>query len=198
MANSNAFIGFQPYSPGGGAATTNFVLRETRILYSNGTKIYKNDPVQMLSSGYIGQWTSGTAASQLAGIFWGCEYPNAVGGGVSWSPYWPGSGAAPTNAVVKAYIIPVDLASPMWFVAQSDSTAFTQGDVGATVDVTIGTGSTSTGLSGASLAYASLATTNTQPFKIMGLFNGIGNGSDASSSYNAVYVAANMTSSTGI
>lgn len=197
MANTSAPVGFVPYAPGGGAGATSFNLREVRIAYNDSTKIYKGDPVKMLSTGYVAQWTQGTAASQLAGIFWGCEYVSVSRGYTVQSPYWPGNDVA-TNGVVKAYIIPVDLASPMWFVAASDGTAITQADVGATIDVTIGTGSTSTGLSGATLAQGTLGTTNTQPFKVMGLFNGIGNGSDATSSYNLVYVAGNMTSSTGI
>lgn len=197
MANTSAPVGFVPYAPGGGAGATSFNLRPVNIAYNNATKIYKGDPVQMLSTGYIGQWTEGTAASQLAGIFWGCEYVSVANGYLVQRPYWPGNDVA-TNGIVKAYIIPIDLSSPMWFVAQSDGTAIGQADIGSNVDVNIGTGSTSTGLSGAMLKQSTLATTNTLPFKIMGLFNGIGNGSDATSSYNLVYVAGNMTSSTGI
>ncbi len=136
--------------------------------------------------------------SQLAGVFWGCEYLSQTLGYTRENTYWPATDVASTS-VVSAFIIPCDLASPMWFLAQSGSTGLTQADVGSNVDFEVGSGSTTTGISAGTLGNT-LTTTNTLPFKIMALFGdvgGIGNGT-STGAYARAYVAANITSSTGI
>ena len=200
MANTNAPFGFVPYAPGGGAGVTNFVLRPVQINYSYATNIYKGDPVKMTSTGYINAWTASTGVSQLAGIFWGCEYLSNTLGYTVQRPYWGGSSDTSSTTKVTAYLIPCDLANPMWFLVQSDATGLTQAFVGLNIDVNMGTGSTTTGLSGAYIDTTTTNTTNTLPFKIMRLysdFGGLDNGS-AAGAYIKAYVAANITSSTGI
>ncbi len=198
MANTSNPNGLVPYAPGGGASATNFVLRRVQINYSYATKIFKGDPVAMQASGYIAQWSAGTGVSQLAGVFWGCEYLSQSLGYTRQNLYWPATDVASTS-VVSAFIIPCDLASPMWFLAQSGSTGLTQADVGSNVDFEVGSGSTTTGISAGTLGNT-LTTTNTLPFKIMALFGdvgGIGNGT-STGAYARAYVAANITSSTGV
>jgi hypothetical protein len=141
-----------------------------QIAYNYGTKIFKGDPVQMTSTGVITAWTAGTGVSQLAGIFWGCEYPSTVRG-YTVSAFWPAASDVLSTSIVRAYLIPCDLSSPVWFIAQSDSTGLTQGNVGNNIDVNMGTGSTTTGVSGAFLDTTTIATTNTKPFKIMRLYS---------------------------
>ena len=75
------------------------MLRRVQINYSYATKIFKGDPVQMQASGYISQWTAGTGVSQLAGIFWGCEYLSVARGYTVDAPYWPATDVASTSTV---------------------------------------------------------------------------------------------------
>lgn len=195
MANTNAPFGFRHVGHFGGV-TANFAMTDRKIAAADTTKIYHGDPVKALNTGYVAQWTAGTAVSQLAGIFVGCEYLDTNLGWV-WRPYWPG----PNNGNdARALIIPCNLASPPEFLVQSSGTAITLADIGANAEVTIGTGSTVHGRSGASLNQASLAATETLPFRIVGIYDSVGPGSDAASSYNWVRVAANVSGagSTGI
>jgi len=198
MANTQTAFGFRPIGVGGGAAP-NFELRTAKIASANTTKIYKGDPVKMLNTGYIAQWTASTAASQLWGVFVGCKYHDSAEGRVVNRPYWPGANA---SGDVEAYVVPCILGVAPRFLVASSGTAITRADVGANADVSIGTGSTVTGLSGATLDQSTLATTATLPFRVVDLWSEVSpnapNGADDSSSYNWVIVAANITGSTGI
>ena len=64
------------------------------IASNNATKIYQGDPIKVLSTGYVAQWTNGTASTALAGIFVGCRYLSTSQGKTLFSNYWPGSDAA--------------------------------------------------------------------------------------------------------
>lgn len=194
MANTNAPFGLAPYSPGGGTGSPGYQLRRVKIAYNDTSKIWKGDPVQNLGTGYVGVWTAGTAVSQLAGVFWGCEYLSQSLGYMKWSPYWPGADVASTT-LVWAQIIPCDLASPQWFVVQGDSTGATLADINANVDMTMATGSTVTGMSASTLTHT-FTTTATLPFKVMQLYDGIDN--TGTGAYAKIVVAANITNSTGI
>jgi hypothetical protein len=198
MANTLAPFGFRLAKRGAGSAP-NFELIKARILHSDSTKIYRGDPVKMQSTGYIAQWTASTAVSQLWGIFSHCKYLSTSQGKTVNSPYWPGADAA--SGTVEAYLVPCVMSPTPVFVVQNSGTAITQADVGANADVSIGTGSTVGGcFSGATLDQSTLATTATLPFRIVGLYEGAegANGMDHASSYNWVYVAANVNGNTGI
>lgn len=199
MANTNAPFGFKMLGNSGGASP-NFEHRVFKVASNNTTAIYYQDPVKLLNTGYIAQWTAGTAVSQLAGIFVGCKYYNTAVGRVVNSPYWPGANA---SGDVEAYVMPcLFSAGAPQFVVQGSGTAFTLADVGQNIDVAIGTGSALGGcFSGATVDYATLATTATLPFRIMRLWSDIaasGSPGTEASSYNWVVVAANNTGSTGI
>ena len=194
MANTNAPQGLVPYASAGGASPPTYSLRPVRILYNQGA-IYKGDPVQNLNSGYVGRWTAGTAVSQMAGVFWGCEYLSVSRGYTVESPYWPGSDVASTQ-YVTGFVLPCDLANPQWYVLQMDSTGATIADVNANLDLTMTAGSAPLGWSAAVGDHSSITTTNTLPFKIMQLYSGIDN--TGTGAYAKVIVAANVMSSTGI
>lgn len=195
MANTNAPFGFKDTGLSGGT-TPSAALRKFKIASNNSTKIYRNDPVKQLSTGYGAQWTAGTAASQLLGVFVGCEYLSSSQGKVVYSPYWPGADAA---ADATGYVVPCNAGAPTpTFIVQSSGTAITLADIGSNADVTIGTGSTLTGQSGATLDQSTLAVTATLPFRVMDVYQGLGNGADTTSSYNIVVVAANTVGNTGI
>lgn len=199
MTNTFAPFGFSQTGNAEGTAP-NFALTTRKILYSDTTKIFTGDPVKMGNGGYVAQWTVGTAVSQLAGIFVGCEYLSTAQGRVIWSPYWPG---ADTTTDATAYIIPASPGSFPTFVVQTansntTASACTIADIGQNIDVALGSGST---VNGRSTAYADLYTMNTTatlPFRITGLYPGVGNGSDATSAYNWVIVQANVAGTTGI
>jgi hypothetical protein len=62
----------------------------------------------------------------------------------------------------------------------------------------MGTGNTLNGRSGAYLDMYTAATTSTLPFRLIGLYQGVGNGSDATTANNWVIVSANTLQTTGI
>ena len=199
MANVLSPFGLSQIGNAGGAAPT-FANTTFKIASGNATKIYKNDPVKLLSTGYIAQWTAGTAALQFVGVFVGCKYLSVSQGKTVWSPYWPGSDAA---ADAIAYVTPVAPGSFPQFIVQTGNsattaTAVTLADIGQTIDLALGTGSTLTGLSGAYADQNTQGTTATLPLRIVGLYDGIGNGSDSASANNWIVVTANVAQTTGI
>lgn len=211
MANQNAPFGLKPLTSATGAAS-NYEMRTARILYSDSTKIFRGDPVQMGSSGFIAQWTNGTAVSQLWGVFWGVEYLSTSQGKKTFSQFWPGADVASTaQDSIQALIIPCNQAVAGTFIVQSDATGITAADIGATADITLGTGNTLNGQSGAYLS--NIGTAATLPFRIMGLYGGsLGSGGfggvqpsttnpyggSATGAYAWAVVSANNTGSTGI
>ena len=194
MANTNAPNGLVPYASAGGASPPTYALRPVKILYNEGA-IYKGDPVKNLATGTVGRWTAATGVSQMAGVFWGCEYLSQTRGYTVESNYWPGTDVASTQ-YVTGFVVPCDLANPQWFVLQMNSTGATILDVNATLDLTMTAGSTTTGWSAAVGDSTTINTTATQPFKIMQLYSGIDN--TGTGAYAKVIVAANITQSTGI
>ena len=140
------------------------------IASNNSNVIYQGSPVIPLSTGFIdivGAAAGGTVG--LLGVFYGCEYVSSVTGELTFSNYWPGSGAD-SNHPVKAIVYddPMQL-----FVISSDasltSKSTTRGAVFANANFSSGTsGSTTTGMSSAALAVSTIATTNTLNLRIMG------------------------------
>lgn len=192
MANVSAPNGFMTDGTIGSAPNAELVERQ--VAYDNATKIFMGDPVLNLATGYIGQWVNGTANYLMAGIFNGCRYLSLSQGKVVYSQYWPGADAAANS--VFASLIPVYPGVPQKFIVQANAGPITLADIGQNADVTVGTGSTITGLSGATLS--NLGTTATLPFTIIGLYAGVGNGSDVATAYNKVIVASNVGGQTGI
>lgn len=191
MANTNAPFGFRSYQGQGPAPTyNNFAML---IASNNTTPIFNGDAVIQLATGYIGQATAGTAT--LAGVFIGCRYTSVSQKRTVWMPYWPGSDA---TGDVEAYVIndPNTL-----FVAQAGGTAIGIADIGANIQLNVGTGNTSTGISG--MYVETPAVTATLPFRIVGLVTAPpgANGTDLTTPYNQVILAPNnwaLKNSTGI
>lgn len=208
MANVNAPFGFRPIQSAVGAAS-NFEMIQANIAYNDTTPIYRGDPVKMLNTGYISQWTASTAVSQLWGIFWGVTYLSSSQGKQVQNFYWPGSDVASTaQSTIVANIIPCTGSASPVFIAQSDSTGVAFADIGQNIDVALGTGSAYNGQSGAYLNVSTAATTATLPFRIIGLAGaaqgagGLGivqpsstnpYGGSATGAYNWVLVRANVT-----
>lgn len=190
MANTQSVFGFRHIGFLSGGAPD--YQQSTRLILStNTTKIYFGDPVQKVNatSAYIQQGVGGTAAAGTAiiqGIFAGCEYTPSGGGTRAWSPYWPGAASADATAYV------IDAPNALFLVAALN-TAIVTGNIGQLFGFNIGTGSTSGGgFSGASLDQSTAtAVTTTLPFKLVSMYQGVGNGSDPTTSYNWVVVSFN-------
>jgi len=210
MANTNAPFGLRQIGLNG-SPTTNFSMAELRngISSANATAIYTGDLIKMLSTGFVAQWTAGTAASQAWGIFSGCRYVSNSQQMPVPNKYWPGTDAA-SGSVLLQYIPGILSPAPL-FVIQTDATGITSADIGANADIVVGTGSTTSGMSGSYLDVSTLATTATLPLRIVDLWAnramggnetaGVGSallpGTQAGA-YNYAVVALNVSSSTGI
>lgn len=184
MANTQVTFGFRHIGYLGGAAPD--YQQNVRLISSaNTTAIFTGDPVVKVgSSAYIAAGANNTTT--LEGIFVGCEYTPSTGtAGRVWSPYWPGSGAA---GDVTAYVISAPSAL---FLVASLNTAIVTANIGENVGFSTGSGNTTTGISAFTLDQSTLATTNTLPFQVFSLYQGIGNGSDPSTAYNWTVVTFN-------
>lgn len=197
MANTNAPNGFvyAGRQDGGSPTMGNTVAK---IISTYGTAIGFGDPVIRVASGYIQQATASTV--QIFGIFCGCSYLNTAVGRVVWSNNWPGTTQG-SDATAYINTDPQSL-----FIAQSLNTAIVFADIGANVQFAIGTVNSVTGLSATTVDQSTIATTDTLPFRIVGLYSdlelsgGAVEGTDNSSAYNRVIVAPNFwdrTSRTG-
>jgi len=194
MANTNTPFGFQEYYGGAGGAPT-FAQSTRRVASTDSTAIFFGDPVMPVVStanGYITQASPGTTV--VAGIFVGCKYLSTSQKRTVWSNYWPGSDA--TSDVI-AYVINDPAAR---FVVMGNSTTFniggtvsnyTTSPIGKYAQFAIGSGSSTTGISGAYLN--SVGTTVTFPFIVVDLvtFPPGANGADPTSAYNWVVVGFN-------
>jgi hypothetical protein len=124
------------------------------------------------------------------GIFVGCTFVNSSGE-TKFSPFWPG---VASSQDATAYVIDAPNAK---FLVASFATAITSASIGNLATFTGGVfATTGQGISIATLdqatatAAAGTAASNL-PFKIVGVYKGIGNGSDVTSNYNWVEVAFN-------
>ncbi|MGH3429967.1 MAG: hypothetical protein ACRDQZ_20760, partial [Mycobacteriales bacterium] len=137
------------------------------------------------ATGYIKQATASTVA--LAGIFVGCKYLSTSQKRTVWSDYWPGADA---TGDVEAYVVNDPNAQ---FQVQAGGTNVGFSIVGQNIQLNVGTGNTSNGLSG--MYVESPGTTATLPFRVTGLISsppGV-NGTDIASAYNLVIVQFNNT-----
>lgn len=188
MANTFAPFGFAQASGNGSAPTYEMVRRYIAL---TAGAIYNGDPVTSQSDGTIAQSVAGT--TQIAGIFQGCYFISAALNRYVWSPYWPGSGLALANTTPYALIVNDPNAV---FLVQSGNAgspvAIT--DIGANIQLAVGTGTALNGQSGAYVNQAVISpTTATLPFRIVDLytFPSGANGTDTASNGNWVYVAFN-------
>lgn len=211
MANSNQpfglrFVGYK------GSPPTNAALRERRngILSTNTTAIYTGDLIKKSADGYLYQWTSGSSAYLVQGVFRGCRYASNSQQTVVPQKYYPGTDAA-SGSILAQYIESALAPAPL-FVIQTDATGVALADIGMNFDVVVGTGSTTTGFSGSYLDVASITTAVTAPLQLVDLWvnwsmgnNPEGAGTSSSlaagtqaGAYNWAVVALNNTGSQGI
>lgn len=189
MANVNAPNGFTYFGRmDGGSPTMGNTTR--KILSTYSVAIGFGDPVISVASGYIQRATASTV--QIAGMFYGCSYLNTAVGRVVWSPFWPGT-AQGSDATAYINSDPQSL-----FLVQTLSTAVVFADIDANINFAIGEPSTVTGISTTSIDQSTIATTDTLPFRVVGLYSdyetasGAVNGTDNASAYNRIIVAPNF------
>lgn len=191
MANTQAPFGFKQY--GGIGITPTYEQVVMSISPSYATAIYNGDPVVQISTGYIQQASSNSVA--VAGIFVGCSYLSTAQKRVVWMPYWPGSDA---TGDVTAYVI-TD-ANAQFIVQSGTAAAVTLANIGNNIGFAIGTGNTSTGLSGAYADQSTINTTATLPFRILALANYTPgktsplvsvSGNDPTTAFNSIVVGFN-------
>ena len=172
MANANAAFGLKPIQKLGSGANSkgggNYTMYE--IANGNTNKIYAGAPVIPLSTGFIDRVGAATGGSvSLLGVFGGCEYVSSSTGKLTFSNYWPGSGAD-SNHPIKAIVYddPMQLFS-ICSDASLTSEATLRGHVFANANFADAqSGSDTTGLSSAKLGVSTIATTNTLQMRIMG------------------------------
>jgi hypothetical protein len=194
VANVNAPFGFRhtSYQPGG---APDYQLSSYAIATSYATQIGFGDPVCInaatAANPFLIQATGALATTQpIVGIFQGCLYIPSAGGAPVYSPFFPGSvgGAAAT-----AYVIDSPIAQ---FFVQTLNTAVTSAMIGQVVNFTTGQCSTvgggfSVATIDQSTATSSGTTASFLPFRITGLYPGVGNGSDPTTAYNVARVCFN-------
>lgn len=187
MANTQAQFGLKHigYLSGGAVDAQ---LSTALIQSTYATKIFFGDPVcKSAASGYI-QLAANNTATALTGIFQGCVFTPTSGIQIpTWSPWFPGS----VNADATAYIIDAPNAK---FLAAALLTSFLGSAIGQNVGFTTGGLSGTTlggGISIYTLDQSTLTTSNAWPFQVVGLYQGIGNGSDTTTNYNWVVVTFN-------
>jgi hypothetical protein len=155
MANTNGAFGLRPIAKMGQNANSTGAS-EYRIAAGNTNAIYQGTPVIPLAAGVIG-----------------CEYVSSTTGKKVFSNQWPGSGAD-TNFPVKAFVY--DDPAQLFVIATSNvvAAADTEAEVRAAVFANANfafatSGSTTTGISSATLDLNTIATTNTLNLRIMGI-----------------------------
>ena len=90
MANTFAPFGLAESHRLGAAPNYQMGGAKRYIASTNANPIYFGDPVIQLATGYVAQATPSASASQVSGIFAGCEYVSKAAKKIIWSPWWPG------------------------------------------------------------------------------------------------------------
>jgi hypothetical protein len=179
MANTNGAFGLKPISKFGQGtnSTGNGGYTFYEIASGNTNKIYQGALVIPLNTGFIdavGAAAGGTVS--VLGVFGGCEYVSSVTGKLTFSNYWPGTGAD-SNFPVKARVY--DDPMQMFIISSAGATigaddALTEANYFATRfanadPATATTGSDTTGLSAMTLDLTTVAATAAHMFRIVGI-----------------------------
>lgn len=148
-------------SAGGGDARTN-VYSDYVVAQAYGTDLFKGDPLKMTATGYIER---AAATDVIIGVFAGCYYETT--GGVIRNIYgnFIAADAKAGDARVEIWDNPDQV-----FEIEADQvgTALDQGNVGNNTDVTAGTGSAITNLSGFFLDSSGTVSASTAQMRILG------------------------------
>lgn len=185
MSNTQAPYGFRATRRIDGAAP-NYAMMPSRMVAQAATFVAGfGDVMQSLSTGYISLATS--TANQAQGIWQGCQYYDTTAQAWQFRNYLPGTQSP--NADILAFTIS-DVKQV--FEAQSNGAAITTPQVGLNatwITASNGAPNTYSGISTAAIDPASVSTTNSLQFRIVGLGQSVGN--DNTSSFNTIEVILN-------
>jgi hypothetical protein len=181
MANNNSPFGFSQARRLDGAAP-NYALRNFPMLYTNTSVIARGDVVALSGGNVV---AAATTTAPVLGIFDGVEYYDTVQKTKIWTPIWNAPGTALTGSVVAKVIADVQTV----FEVQASGANISQ--IGLNANFVTGT-PTIAGQSTQALDSTSTSTTNTLPFRIVGV--GAKAGVDNTASYNIVEVILNDSS----
>lgn len=186
MANTQSQFGFKHIGFISGGAPDYQMNSQYQIQSSYATAIYQGTPmVKSASSQYIIPASGTGNLTTIVGIFYGADYTPA-GSAPTFNQFWPGTAAADG----KAHL--VDAPNAL-FLVSSLLTAVPASAIGQNIGFSTGAGGTTVGGGFATFVVdqGTLTTGSTAPFQVYSLYNGIGNGSDTTTSYNWVVVAFN-------
>jgi hypothetical protein len=195
MANTQTQFGFRHLGYISGASP-DYQQSSYAIQSTLATTIGFGDPVCRVNatSAYITRMSALAAATTggCLGIFVGCNFTPVGGLGIpQWSPGWT---APSVTGDAVGYVIDAPNAK---FLVAALNTAITTANIGQAVNFTGGAPSTtgqmlSTATIDQSTATTSYTTASILPFRIVGLYKGVGNGSDPTTAFNWVEVTFNM------
>ena len=211
MANVFAPFGFAESHRLGASPNYQMGGAKRWILSTNANPIYFGDPVIQLASGYVAQATPSASASQVSGIFAGCEYVSKAAKKIIWSPWWPGvtsdvvtAPAGSQNAGFDVFAKVIDDPLVVFRVQANGQLAVTQ--IGMNATFTFGTSNTPTGdtvhppnqVSGIGncaldISVVSAPVTTALPFRILDFIReppGV-NGTDFTTPYGWAFVTFN-------
>jgi len=166
MANVDKAFGLRPL--GNLSATGAQKQYGYQIADNQSGAIFQGDLVT-LKDGYIIQFDPATHTAAV-GVFNGCNYIDPTSGKPTWKNYYPGS-VNITQGVITADVL--DDPSQL-FIIQNDGTS-ADSNYGKNADIVVGSGNTTTGVSGNELDTSTIATTAALNLKIIGLYNVPGN-----------------------
>ena len=126
--------------------------------------IYQGDLVTVYD-GYLVQFNPATHTAAV-GVFNGCNYIDPTTGKPTWKNYYPGSVNITQGKIVADVIDDPN----QLFIIQNDGTS-AAANYGKNADVVMGTGSTTTGVSGMELDTSTIAKTAALNVKIVGLWD---------------------------
>ena len=166
MANIDAPFGLKPIRTLGGeytGATNNYLIADNLNVANGLGGIFTGDLVIPVATGGI----DGVAAAPtlaMQGVFAGCEYVDPASGKYTYNSYYPDTTNI-TQGVITAHVID----DPMVvFEIQADG-ILTAADVNFNCTLLITDGNTQDGQSKSELDHSEVATTSTDPLKIIGL-----------------------------
>jgi hypothetical protein len=187
MANRETAYGLRPYGLVGGRsnnmALTQYIIdnaSDDETIYN--TAIFQGSPVIPTNDGTIelvGSASGGSVA--LLGVFAGCEYVSSSTGKPVFRNYYPGSSDVDSNHDVKAFVYDDPNMLFTIMTSNAQTTEDTEGElknatVFANADFANATsGSTTTGISSATLDLNTLAATAALNMRVVGVLDQPGN-----------------------
>lgn len=164
MANTYAPNGFQQVNQFQGYAP-NYTLTTRKIASTNTAKIGYGDVVKSISTGYI---DVATITEQVLGIFYGCQYYDTArtdGTGWQFSRQWTGVTTASADPLAFVCQDP----TAVFQVQVSGTTSITTAQIGLNINFTANGLPNTIGFSVAAANATTVSTTNTFPFRIIGI-----------------------------